>query len=55
MKVHVHQELLRLICLVGDDFSKVINEALNLWLKGTTAVCARFMVTRNNSKKRFFV
>ena len=39
MEIQVEQELLHLINLVGDDFSKVINEALNLWLKGKIPIC----------------
>jgi hypothetical protein len=50
MAVHVRQELLRFIGLVGDDFSKVINEALNLWLTGTTSVYGLLVVTRNHPR-----
>jgi hypothetical protein len=51
MEVYVHQELLHLIDLVEDHFSKVINEARNLWLKETTPICTLLMVTTNHQEE----
>jgi hypothetical protein len=53
MEVHVYQELLHLIDLVGGDFSIMINKTFNLWLTGTTPVCALLLVTRNHPRRGF--
>jgi len=53
VEVHVCQGLLHLIDLVGDDLSTVLDEALNLWLKGTPPLCALLVVTRNYPRGGF--
>jgi hypothetical protein len=39
MSIKIDQKLLRLIASVEDDISKVISEALKLWLRTKILVC----------------
>ena len=39
MEIQIEPRLLRIIATIDGDFSKVVSEALNLWLRGKILTC----------------